>query len=109
MQSNTGGFALTRGRGLKHSEARQLCEEWKFALTRGRGLKQPSAGAMRAISAFALTRGRGLKPKWTLITKRWSQVRPHARAWIETDHESTIHAQLSVRPHARAWIETSRV
>ena len=123
-----GQFALTRGRGLKLINRAQPPRDRWFALTRGRGLKRHKRVPHFLIKLFALTRGRGLKHSDSSIMWLPLEVRPHARAWIETrlnlrnegrsrfaltrgrGLKQRVFARtriIQVRPHARAWIETS--
>ena len=51
-------------------------------------------------------RERGLKRPGELIGLKWSDVAPHAGAWIETFSNRWLSLAASVAPHAGAWIET---
>jgi len=76
-------FALARGRGLKRIERLAKQRRCQFALARGRGLKPPVWIRSIGQLSFALARGRGLKPSRS-AANAGLQVRPRARAWIET-------------------------
>ena len=78
-------FSLLRGSGLKWQEYASICINGGFSLLRGSGLKYLQPVFFNRFKMFSLLRGSGLKSEHCYSLRRFPNVLPLTREWIEME------------------------